>query len=75
MTVTSGTETHSANVTDYLAKSGDTLIRISLPFHSGERQSVELFGNNEQIAKLVGIPIVENPDKYNFNYWSGMTAF
>lgn len=72
--VKTGTQTYTSSLSSY--GPGEALLRISAPFSSGDQQSVQLFGSDgNQVANLVGIPIEEQPAKYNFNYWSGMTAF
>ncbi|KAG0145287.1 hypothetical protein CROQUDRAFT_45976 [Cronartium quercuum f. sp. fusiforme G11] len=74
--VESGKVTYSKNLVKYFSKSENTLIRFSIPFQPGEKQSVRLFDSTgKEAANLIGIPIEPSPNKYNFNYWSGMATF
>lgn len=74
--INSGSKRYSKNLKNYISGKDDTIIRITCPFHLGEQPSIQLLDDHHQeILNFKGLAIDPKPEKYNFNYWSGMTTF
>ncbi|KAI8453282.1 family 71 glycoside hydrolase [Phakopsora pachyrhizi] len=55
---------------------GGDILRISVPFEVGVCQSLSLFDHSKSlVCQIKGKEIVDLPQDYNFNYWTGMKSF
>ncbi|EGG07663.1 family 71 glycoside hydrolase [Melampsora larici-populina 98AG31] len=77
MIINSGSKKYTKHLKEHLSRHEDTIIRITSPFHCGKDQSIQLFDDHDdqEILNFKGLAINSKPEKYNFNYWSGMTTF